>query len=543
MLKLAAYSLILSAAGWLLVAQPSAAADNRTGNLVTVQWLEKNRADANVLILDASPAQTYKAKHIPGAISVDLMAWYGLREMPAAAMEKLFQSWGISPGQKIVIYDPGGSFLATRLFYSLYYFGYPARDLFILDGGLFKWQDAGLQITGDVAPVAKKGSFTITKVNEDVRVRLPDVVTASGEPSKTVLLDALGPDWHFGQTVAFNKGGHIPNGVLLPSADLYNADKTFKSPEEIQRMVTYLGIKPDQPIYTFCGGGVAASAPFFALKFLLNRPDVKLFTESEMGWVSDERDLPYWTYDAPFLVRDTRWLQFFGGQMIRNYGGAPVSIIDVRPADAFNAGHVPLALNIPADTFRSTVADAGKIADILGPAGVDRSHETVVVSGGGLTTDAALAFVMLEQLGQKKVSIFMDSMEKAAQLGFAMKNEASAAVSRTADHDAYPERNRRSAIVADPKSTRGSYAKVFIASGKELPTKPQDGKVVHVPYTDLLTADGTPKAAKDIWNILAKAGVPRYAELVCVSDDPGEAAVNYFMLKLMGYPDIKVMLN
>ena len=51
-----------------------------------------------------------------------------------------------------------------------------------------------------------------------------------------------------------------------------------------------------------------------------------------------------------------------------------------------------------------------------------------------------------------------------------------------------------------------------------------------------------PKAAKDIWNILTKAGVPRYAELVFFSDDPGEAAANYFVLKLMGYPDIKVLV-
>ena len=75
-----------------------------------------------------------------------------------------------------------------------------------------------------------------------------------------------------------------------------------------------------------------------------------------------------------------------------------------------------------------------------------------------------------------------------------------------------------------------------------MPAKAQSGKVVHVPYTDLLNADGTPKAAKDIWNILSKAGISRYAELVCYSDDPAEAAANYFILKLMGYPDIKVLV-
>ena len=538
MLTVVRYCFLLSVAGGLLLAQPSRAAEGITGNLVNVNWLEKHLDNADVLILDGSPTQIYTARHIPGAVSVDLMAWYGLQEKPVAEMERLYQSWGISPGKKIVMYDQGGTFLATRLFYSLYYFGFPAQDLLILDGGLFKWQEAGLPVTKDATAVPKKGSFTIKTVNEDVRVKLPEFLTASGDRSNNVLLDALGPDWHFGQVVPFNRGGHVPNSVSLPSADFFNPDRTFKSPEEIESMLAYLGIRPDQQIYSYCGGGVAASAPFFALKFLVNYPKVKLFTESEMGWLSDERELPYWTYDAPFLMRDTHWLQFWGGQIIRTYGGPRVSIVDVRPADAFHQGHVPLALNIPADVFRSNVTTPDKLADILGPAGVDASHEAVVLSGAGLTKDSALAFVMLEQLGQKKVSVFMDSMDKWAQLGFAVKKDATVVSPTT-----YPGHFHKDVVIATPNSTPGSYPKVFIASGKDVPVEAQDGKVVHVPYTDLLNADGTPKAAKDIWNILAKAGVPRYAELVCFSDDPSEAAVNYFVLKLMGYPDIKVLVK
>ena len=66
--------------------------------------------------------------------------------------------------------------------------------------------------------------------------------------------------------------------------------------------------------------------------------------------------------------------------------------------------------------------------------------------------------------------------------------------------------------------------------------------MIHVPYTELVDARGSPKAAKDIWAILVKAGVPRYAEIVSFSDDPGEAAANYFILKMMGYPDVKVQV-
>ena len=234
--------------------------------------------------------------------------------------------------------------------------------------------------------------------------------------------------------------------------------------------------------------------------------------------------------------------------MMRMYGVSQVSMVDVRPAEAFNQGHLPFALNIPADVFKNNITDPDKLAKILGPAGVDASYEAVVISGAGLTKESALAFVMLEKLGQKKVSVFMDPLDKGAQSGFAVTKDATVVGSKKAPTDlsvpltTYPGNLRKDVIVADPRSTNGVYPKVFIASGKNVPAKTQEGKVVHVPYTELLNADGTPKAAKDIWNILGKAGVPRYAELVCFSDDPGEAAVNYFILKLMGYPDIKVLV-
>ncbi len=517
------------------------------GNLVTVNWLENNLRNPNFLILDTSPAQVYAAQHIPGAVNVDIFI-YGIQEKPIADMERLFQSWGISPGKKIVMYDQGGGMMATKLFHTLDYYGFPVSNLLILDGGLSKWREAKSPVTKEPASAPKLGSFKITRINDDVRAKLPEVLAASGDPANSVLVDALGADWHFGEVAPFDRPGHIPNGVLLPSADFYNPDKTFKSAEDIRKMLTYVGIKPEQQIYTYCGGGVAASVPFFALKFIAHYPKVKLYKESEMGWLSDPRGLPYWTYDAPFLMRQTNWLQFWAGQRIRMYGGSEVSIVDVRATDKFNQGHVPFALNIPADVFKSNLASPGKLAENLGPAGVNASDEAVVISGAGLTKDSALAFVMLERLGQKKVSIFMDSMDQWAKLGFAVSKEATIVGPKKAPYDVsippttYPGNYRKDVVVEDAKSTQGVYSKVFIASGQNVPAKAQDGKVVHVPYTDLLNADGTPKAAKDVWNILTKAGVPRYGELVCFSDDPGEAAVNYFILKMMGFPDIKVLV-
>ncbi len=538
MLKELRHHFLLALAAFLLLAQASMAAEGVKGNLVSAQWLAKNREAADVLVLDASPM--HAKQHIPGAVPVNAfaLASFGVRDIPIAQIEKMYQALGISPGKKVVLYDQGGSWFAPRVFFSLTYHGFAAKDLYILDGGLAKWQAEGLPVTKDATAAPTPGTFRITRIDEDARVRFPELVAASGDTGNKVLVDALQAEYHYGATAFFNKAGHIPRAVMLPSEDLFNADKTFKSPEEIKRMLAYLSIKPEQEIHSHCGGGGAAAVPYFALKYLAGYPKVKLSLESQMGWLQDERDLPFWTYAAPGLMRDTDWLGAWGGKMMRMYGMSRVSVVDVRPAEAYTAAHMPFALNVPADAFRGNLANPGKLAEILGASGVDPSHEAVVVSGGGITRESALAFVMLERLGQRKVSVFTDSLDsvesldKMARRGFAVTKEPTKLPPMS-----YPANLR----ATDPKAPGGVYPKVFIASGAAVPAKAPEGKVVHVPYTSLLNADGTPKAAKDIWAILAKAGVPRYAELVTFSDDPGEAAVNYFVLKLMGFPDIKVM--
>ncbi len=528
----------------LLTAQ---AAETIKGPLVSAPWLAKNLARADVLLIDASPGQLYATKHIPGAINVDVFS-FGGRETLAAEMEQRIRSWGISPGKKVVIYDQGGTYMATSLFFDLYYHGFPPGDLFVLDGGMAKWQATGGSVTKDPTPTPKPGTFRVAKLKEDVRAKLPEFLVASGDPTKNALVEALEPDQHFGGAKFFDRAGHIPNAIMAPSADFFNADKTFKSAEDIQRMMTYLGVKPEQQVYTHCGGGIAASVPFFAMKVMLNYPKVKLYKESQLEWLRDDRGLPFWTYDAPNMTREKSWLSGWSNPMLRTFGVTKLNIVDVRSVEAYQLGHVPFAVNIPADAFKRNLASPAKLADALSAAGVNAAYETVIVSDGGLNANSALAFVMLEKLGQKRVSILADSVDDWGLGGFTLTKEATTVGPRKSPKDiAVPATTfladvRSGVLTSELSNIPGAYPKIYIASGKTMPSKTQDGKVIHVPYTDLVTAEGAPKAAKDIWTILVKAGVPRYAEIICISDDPGEAAANYFILKLLGYPDVKVLV-
>jgi thiosulfate/3-mercaptopyruvate sulfurtransferase len=510
------------------------AQDINSGNLVTVDWLEKNITNANILLIDASFENNYKENHIQGAVNVNVYR-FGIMETPVSMMEAMFQSIGVSAEKTIVIYDQGGSILAPRMFYSLYYHGFPEENLFILDGGLSKWMERGLPVTKEVLNTPK-GSFTVKGRNEEVRVMLDEFLTASGDAKNNVLLEALDPERHYGELQFFDRGGHIPNALLYPANDFFNPDKTFKTPAEIIKMLDYYGINSSQKILTHCGAGVAAAVPFFVLKFILGYDNVKLFMESQMGWLKDERLLPFWTYDEPNLMRKSQWLQAWAGNVIKRYGFSTVSIIDVRTQAEYSVGHLPYSVNIPADVFKNFIKNPDALAELLGKNGINISHEVVIVSGAGITKESSLVFSLLEMLGQKKVSIFMDSMEEYKSMGYAFANDTI-----TSEPVKYIAQNTKEVFINE-KNGKGIFEDVYIASGENLQEIKPTRKIIHLNYKDFLNPDGSPKAAKDIWTIMKNAGLPRYARIICFSHDPAEAAVNYFIFRLMGFPDIKILI-
>lgn len=526
---------------------PALAVEGIEGRLVGPQWLASNLKRPDLVLLDASFAPMYAKQHIAGAVNVDLFS-YGPFEAPLPAFEKRFQSWGVSHDKTVVIYDQGGSYSATRTFFDLLYRGFPENNLYILDGGLAKWTAGGGAVTQAPTPAPAPGTFIVTRPLEEHRARLPEVLVASGDPKANALVEALDPSWHYGETAFFDRGGHIPYATMWPTSDVFNADKTFKSPAELRRMLDHLGVKPEQQLYTYCGGGLAASVSFFVAKYLLGYPKVKLYQESQLEWLRDERGLPFWTHSAPYLMRDATWLKGWGSKEMRSFGVARVSVVDVRPGEAYALGHLPFALNIPAERFAALLREPDRLAELLGRSGVDRAHEAVVVSDGGLNEHSALAWLALHALGQQRVSILMPSTERWAELGHEVTREPAAVGPKKSPMDltiapaAYTPTPRAGSVIAELKATQGLYPRVYVASGKALPAQRPEGTVVHLPYTSLLDADGTPKAAKELWKTIAKAGVPRYAEIVVFGSTPGEAAANMYLLKLMGFADVKVWL-
>lgn len=532
----------------------AAAAERAGGRLVSAAWLQQGLASGQLRVLDASPASLHRRGHIPGAVNADLFS-FGPREVPQAQLQERLRGWGLNQGQAVLIYDQGGTYFAARLFWDLLHHGVPAEQLHILDGGMEGWRASGGAVSTEATAPPPRGNLSLGAVRPELRVHLPEFLAATADPQRHVMLEALDPPYFYGGAGFFDRAGHVPHATLMPAADFFNADKTYKSPQEISRMLAHLGIRRDQQVLSYCGGGGAAAVPFFALKFLVGHPDVRLFQESQRGWLQDPRELPVWTYAAPQLLRDTTWLKAWASPMLRGFGLSAVSVLDVRPAQDFQQGHVAQAMNLPAALIRQHLHEPQALSAALAQAGLDPEHEAVVLAEGGLSEDAALAFMALEGLGQRRVSVYIDNLDIWLDRGQPL---AKPAVPAQAATTAAPVAAKPAAMASSPaalprpvqltaqrpQARPGAYPRVYINAGVRSPapaaSQSQDGLWVHLPHQQLLLPDGKPKAAKDLWPLLEKAGVPRYAELVLVAESPGPAAVAYLVLRLMGFADVKV---
>lgn len=537
--------------------------------VVSVDWLKKNINDPELVLLDASTTFNYLDKHIPGAVSVsftekeslsqeqsvsygggidfltDPDAPYPFQDLPMDKVQQVFRKWGISSNSKVVVYDQGAFMLSTRLFYSLKYWG--VNNVYLLDGGVTRWQAAGNPVTTSIPPAPKLGNITLKGPDNSILADTAEVLAASGTPEKVAIIDALGDDFHYGVKPFYARKGHIPFAISLNRAVYYNEDKTLKSREEIRAILQFYGITPDKTVYTQCGGGIAGSMPFFVLKYVAQFPNVKHYRGSLVAWEYDVRELPMWTYDAPYRLRDNAWLTWWPGQRTRALGNVQTSLIDIRGAKDYALGHVPYALNIPFDVFRNHLHGREALAKQLGAAGVNKNHEAVVFADG-VDKRTALVAWMLETMGQRTVSIASQDMQQWLAAGYKPQKTSPEVRAHEVPFDlavapTVYTLSSKSALVGDVTAPRHTFPKIYLESGEKPGAVESKLPVVHIPASGALGQKGLKDAAA-LYTYYGKTHkLPRLAEIVCVATDPADAALNWFALTMLGYPNVKVLLK
>ncbi|MCU0920079.1 MAG: rhodanese-like domain-containing protein [Burkholderiaceae bacterium] len=514
--------------------------------LVDGAWLKARVGQPGWVLLDASPMPIHRAGHIPGAVNADLM--FGGTALPTQEqMQARLRAWGIGPDSRIVVYDNQDTMWATRVVFDLHRHGVPLERLHVLDGGLKAWQAAGGEVTKDSRPAPPPGTAVATPARAGLAVELPEVLAATGRAAprqpggrgELVLIEALEPPWYYGQRNFFGRPGHLPHARMWSKLDLLQADGRFKPLPELRRMAAMLGMDDKTPVLTYCGGGVAATLPWFALHVLMGWPQVGVYVGSQREWLRDERGLPMWSWAEPQRLRSADWLAAWNDDMLRLTGSARLSVIDVRPAADYTLGHVPHAHNLPAERWDTLRSDPQALRTELAASGLDPAHEIVLVGRGGLDPPAALAWATLEALGHRQVALLLESTDEWALRGhpLAKPNAAAPTAPRRpqpgwASMSPAADRNR------DARVDRTAPRQVLRVDSRPAAAPGQTADTIALPWTEFVQPDRSLKAPHEIHERLTQAGVSRWAHVEVQAADPAEAAAALFVLRLVGWPSV-----
>ncbi|MBV9709778.1 MAG: sulfurtransferase, partial [Ktedonobacteraceae bacterium] len=200
----------------------------------------------------------------------------------------LMEQQGIGDQHLVVAYDahPASQF-ATRLWWALNYYGHD--QVVVLNGGFPKWQREQRPLE---AHVSSYPPVTFTpRVQPQLRAAAQDVLTYLNQ-SGIKLIDARDVGQYTGKVVrGEGRRGHIPGAVNIPREELIDATTgTFRSNEELARVFSAAGVRPDEHIVAYCNGGVAATSVLFSLA-MLGYPRLTNYDGSWNEW-GKRQDLP-----------------------------------------------------------------------------------------------------------------------------------------------------------------------------------------------------------------------------------------------------------
>ena len=264
--------------------------------MVTVDWLKKRLDSAELSIVDASwhmpsagrdARAEFQAAHIPGAVFFDIDACSdhatALPHMLPSA--ETFAGYagklGISDRHIIVVYDTVGLFSAARAWWTFRAFG--AQNVFVLDGGLPAWRDAGLPlatgasqgVAADFAAQPPQGVADIETVAAALGSGSAQVVDARG----AARFDGAAPEPRPGL-----RSGHMPGALNVPF-DRLIASGRLRSAKEVEAVFADAGLRPGEKVITTCGSGVTAA--ILTLALAATGRDSQLYDGSWAEWGAD----------------------------------------------------------------------------------------------------------------------------------------------------------------------------------------------------------------------------------------------------------------
>lgn len=251
----------------------------KSSPLVSTDWVAQKANDPKVRIIEVSVEPgLYEQGHIPGAANVkwhtDLVDNPRRDIVSQEQFEALASKLGITPDTTVVLYGDNNNWFAAWGAWIFKLYGHD--NVKLVDGGRKKWELEKRPFDTS-APAFKETKYTVSKVNQDLRARLPDVVAIADGEEKSALLDIRSPDEFSGKVIApagiqelAVRAGHVPTAVNVPwKAAVNDTDGTFKSLDDLKKIYADKGVDGSQPVVVYCRIGERSAHTWFVLSELL----------------------------------------------------------------------------------------------------------------------------------------------------------------------------------------------------------------------------------------------------------------------------------
>ena len=260
---------------------------SRSSSLVSIDWVQENLANKNVVIVEVDEdTSLYEKGHIKGAITFhwrdDLQDGLIRDLISKEKFEALLSKSGISNGSTVILYGGNNNWFATYAFWYFKIYGH--QDVRLIDGGRKLWELKGLPLVTEV-PTLTASRYVAKERDNSIRTFRDQVVAAIGIKN---IVDVRSPQEFSGELAAPahlpQEGGqikgHIPSAKNIPWSKAANEDGTFKSNDELTEIYKSAGVDFTKETIAYCRIGERSAFSWFVLHELLNLQNISNYDGS-----------------------------------------------------------------------------------------------------------------------------------------------------------------------------------------------------------------------------------------------------------------------